>query len=249
MRLSYSDISAIVNSVHKICGYNSKVYLFGSRIEDNKKGGDIDLYIEPENMNNESQLKNNLLVELENNIGEQKIDIVLKKDKKRQIEIEAIEKGIELNLNKIRIDKYFKECDKHIQRIDEAFEDIKKIIPINSDSYLNLTKNEVQAIDQYIFRFSKLQDTLGEKIFRLLIEEFMPSNELVTFIDKLNMLEKLGFINSVKEWQNLRKIRNEIAHQYDDEPDEMSQSINNIINQKDIIKNVYIKLKKKYYGK
>jgi len=249
MRLSYNEISTIVSNVHKFFGYNSKVYLFGSRTDDNKKGGDIDLYIEPENINNESQLINYLLVELENNLGEQKIDIVLKKDDKRLIEIEAKEKGIELDLNKIKIDKYFKECDKHIQRIEESFEDIKNIIPINSTTYLKLSKDEVQAIDQYIFRFSKLQDTLGEKIFKLLIEEFMPTNELVTFIDKLNMLEKLGFINSVKEWQNLRKIRNEIAHQYDDEPDEMSQSINNIINQKDIIKNIYINLKKKYYGK
>jgi len=44
----------------------------------------------------------------------------------------------------------------------------------------------------------------------------------------------------------LRKIRNEIAHQYDDEAEEMSQAINNILHQKSIIISIYQKTKDKY---
>ena len=58
-------------------------------------------------------------------------------------------------------------------------------------------------------------------------------------------MEKIGFLYSAKEWINLRKIRNEIAHQYDDEAEEMTLAINNIVNQKNIIKNIYSNLKHK----
>jgi hypothetical protein len=44
-------------------------------------------------------------------------------------------------------------------------------------------------------------------------------------------------------------LRNEIAHQYDDEPEEMSQAINNFISQKDIIKNIYLNLKNRVIDK
>ena len=87
---------------------------------------------------------------------------------------------------------------------------------------------------------------MGERIFKLILEEYNPSNEPITFIDLLNQLEKLGFIENTNEWLNLRKIRNEISHQYDDEPEEISLAINSILNQKNIIKNIFLNLKKQY---
>ena len=62
----------------------------------------------------------------------------------------------------------------------------------------------------------------------------------------LNKLEKLGYIHSTKEWINLRKIRNEISHHYDDEPEEMSQAINMIVVQKGNIIKIYETIKNKY---
>ena len=47
MRLSEKEKKIILNLAKKYFGKNTKVYVFGSRLE-NKKGGDIDLYIEPE---------------------------------------------------------------------------------------------------------------------------------------------------------------------------------------------------------
>ena len=45
MRLSKSEIETIKNVAHKVWGDKTLVYLFGSRTDDSKKGGDIDLYI------------------------------------------------------------------------------------------------------------------------------------------------------------------------------------------------------------
>ncbi|MCD6432897.1 MAG: hypothetical protein J7L21_02540, partial [Sulfurimonas sp.] len=230
MRLNLSQIEAIIKCKNKVFGEESKIYLFGSRVDDTQKGGDIDLYLLPKNCNANIDKKISFLSILESMIGEQKIDLVIAKDEQRLIEKEAVEKGVELDLSKIKLQKYFNECDKHLQRIEEAYSDIKNILPISSFKYQNLTKDEVQGIDQYLFRFSKLQDTLGDKIFKLIIQEYNPTNEPIKFIDLLNQLEKLDFINSTNEWINLRKIRNEISHQYDDEPEEMAQAVNNILN-------------------
>ena len=138
-------------------------------------------------------------------------------------------------------------CD-FLQRIDEAYEDIQSIISLDADKYKNLDRHAVQALDQYLFRFSKLQDTMGDKVFPLIIQMYEQNTQRHPFVDVLNKLEKLGFISSTKEWLNLRQIRNVIAHQYDDEPQEMSQAINNIVNQKEIIKNIYLKLKSRSHN-
>jgi len=245
MRLTLNEIKTILRIKNEIFGENYKIYLFGSRVEDDKKGGDIDIYIKTDVTDDLLHKKINFLTNLQQELGEQKIDVVFSHDKNRAIEIEA-NRGIELDLDQIKLQKYFNECNKHLQRIEEAYADMNEIIPLTADKYKNLTKDEVQAIDQYIFRFAKLQDTMGDKIFKLIIQQYEQNDAILPFIDVLNKLEKIGFIDSAKEWIYLRKIRNEISHGYDDEPEEMSQAINKVVNQKEIIKTIYLKLQDKY---
>ena len=56
-------------------------------------------------------------------------------------------------------------------------------------------------------------------------------------------LEKHSCIGSSKECSYLRKVRNEIAYQYDNEAEEMTQAINALLTQKEIIIDIYTKLK------
>ena len=87
-----------------------------------------------------------------------------------------------MDLNKIKLQKYFNECDKHLQRIEEAYTDIKDSIPLTVQKYQTLSKGEVQDIDQYLYRFSKLQDTLGQKLFKLILDIYEPTNDSVPFL-------------------------------------------------------------------
>jgi len=246
MRLSLFEVSTILMLKNKIFGKDSIIYLFGSRVDDSKKGGDIDLYLENKVDKSCFEKKIEFLTDLQEIIGEQKIDLVIARDNKRAIEIEAKEKGIELNIEAIKLQRYFNECNKHLQRIEEAYSDLAVIFPLSVNKYKALTKGEVQAIDQYLFRFAKLQDAMGEKVFKRIIQQYEQKNDALPLIDVLNKLEKFGFLNSSKEWINLRKIRNEITHQYDDEPEDMTLAINNIVSQKDSIKEIYLNLKDKY---
>jgi len=246
MRLSLFEIETILKAKNSVFGKESKIYLFGSRTDDSKKGGDIDLYVQTGTCDSLLDKKFEFLSLIEQALGEQKIDVVFDENKNKAIDIEAKTNGIELNIDAIKLQKYFDECDKHLQRIKEAYGDIERILPISTEKYQQLGKDDVQAIDQYLFRFAKLQDTLGDKIFRALIRQYEDNGDTLSFIDVLNKLEKIGFISSAKEWSALRRIRNEISHQYDDEPDGMSQAINQIMNQKSVIEEIYLKVKNKY---
>lgn len=99
MRITTTDRQAIVNITQQYFDKGAEVYLFGSRVDDNKKGGDIDLYIIPEHKNNAKQQydkKIKFLVALQLAIGEQRVDVIIFKDKNRPIEKEAIRTGIKL---------------------------------------------------------------------------------------------------------------------------------------------------------
>jgi predicted nucleotidyltransferase len=73
-----------------------KIYLFGSRVDDNKKGGDIDLYLILKEHNNLFQKKIKFLSKIKRELGEQKIDVVFNIDENRLIEKEAIKWGVKL---------------------------------------------------------------------------------------------------------------------------------------------------------
>ena len=93
MRLSEKQHATIRNTFLEVFK-TGKIYLFGSRVDDSKKGGDIDLYIVATCKENLTSKKIEFLVKLKSLIGEQKIDVVLSRDITRPIEQEAIKNGI-----------------------------------------------------------------------------------------------------------------------------------------------------------
>ncbi len=91
MRLNEYEIEAIKVSF-KEHFKSGEVYLFGSRLDDMKKGGDIDLYIKT-NQSNKVRKKVDFLVSLKEKIGDQKIDVVLNYDATSPIEQIALTNG------------------------------------------------------------------------------------------------------------------------------------------------------------
>ncbi len=96
MRLNQYEVNSIKKVAERVFGEQSKVLLFGSRVDDTVRGGDIDLYIQPESKDNLNKKRIRFIVDLESLIGEQKIDVVLARDPERLIEQEALTKGIQL---------------------------------------------------------------------------------------------------------------------------------------------------------
>lgn len=79
MRLSTHEIKVIRDAFCKHFGKEDQLWLFGSRIDPQKKGGDIDLYIETTESNTDTVVANKLAFvnDLWMKLGEQKIDVVI----------------------------------------------------------------------------------------------------------------------------------------------------------------------------
>jgi len=80
MRLNNNDIKAIKEVTNAVFGETATIRLFGSRTDDKKKGGDIDLLIEYNqtiSRMEQYQLKIKFLVQLKKIIDDQKIDVII----------------------------------------------------------------------------------------------------------------------------------------------------------------------------
>lgn len=76
MRLKKRDIQSIVRVAKEIYGEGVEVYLFGSRTDDEKRGGDIDLLVRTAMENRGVLARVRMIARLKQLLGEQKIDVI-----------------------------------------------------------------------------------------------------------------------------------------------------------------------------
>ena len=134
------------------------------------------------------------------------------------------------------------ECDRHVEKLQSAREYLKDIMPLDVEKYKKLDKIPSSFIDQLNFRFSKLQDVMGAKLFKSFLL-FQGENVDKPFLDILNELEKMDIID-VDNWFELRDLRNEIAHEYGDDMQNNLQIINEIFQSLDKIETILKKIEK-----
>lgn len=80
MRLKQSEILKIIESINKFAkSERYELFLYGSRVDDGKLGGDIDLLLitDSENVANFKKHMYLILSEIKKHIDEQKIDIIV----------------------------------------------------------------------------------------------------------------------------------------------------------------------------
>ena len=79
MRLTNDQVMAIKSAVSRHFGESAKVWLFGPRVDDQARGGDIDLYIETEMEQGVLEAELKARVELLKQHGDRKIDLVIRR--------------------------------------------------------------------------------------------------------------------------------------------------------------------------
>jgi len=93
MRLKDEEKQVILQTIHSI-DPNAKIYLFGSRVNDSDKGGDIDLLVFSRKISYGDKLtvKKNIFSVLD----EQKIDLIVTKDGGEPFVRMVLEQGVQL---------------------------------------------------------------------------------------------------------------------------------------------------------
>ncbi len=105
-------------------------------------------------------------------------------------------------------------CSLHHTRMKFAFDSVKLYFPLTAEAYGKISQLEMALFDQLIYRFSKLQDTMGARLFKEILEALEEDVSGLPFIDILNKLEKLNLLTNAKDWIKLRQTRNNVAHEY-----------------------------------
>ncbi len=79
MRLNENQVKVIVHAVHSRFNKGARIYLFGSRLNDELKGGDIDLFIDLPEVDHESVRHScQAIADIQMSLGEQKIDLIVR---------------------------------------------------------------------------------------------------------------------------------------------------------------------------
>ena len=125
--------------------------------------------------------------------------------------------------------KEYESCNIHADRIKRALIEIEKILPLSIEKIIGMDTHELGMTELLTGRLAKLQDTIGEKIFPLILRAIGEDIKGKSFIDRLNLLEKLNYIDNAEHWFEYRDARNAVSHEYPDSPDLMIENLKEII--------------------
>ncbi len=148
-----------------------------------------------------------------------------------------------MNKNEIKLKSIIYECNQHKKRINRAYGKMQQFLPLTLECFEKLSEDEIEHIDQFLFRFTKLQDSIDEKLFShilLLLEEDYSNKP---FLDLLNRIEKLELL-FVSDWLELRVIRNNVAHEYNYNKNEIVDNLNIIYQKHVTLINIFDNLKR-----
>lgn len=131
----------------------------------------------------------------------------------------------------------------HHQRMMFARNELSQFFPMPTEKYEELTPEQISFTDQLIYRFSKLQDLMGRKLFVLIIQGLGEDSESMPFIDVLNRLEKLKILTDTDQWLELRETRNLVTHEYPYHQDEFVDGLNALYNQSLKLSEIWLGIK------
>jgi hypothetical protein len=69
-----------------------------------------------------------------------------------------------------------------------------------------------ERLDAFVSRFGRLQDTVGDKLLPALLSAL--AEKPGPAIDNLDRAEKFGFIESADGWMEMRRLLNQMVHEY-----------------------------------
>jgi len=84
--------------------------------------------------------------------------------------------------------------------------DVTDLQRISEDALL------AERLDAFVSRFGRLQDTLADKFLPALLDAMAEPRGAAT--ENLDRAEKLGWLESTDDWLVMRKLRNQMVHEY-----------------------------------
>ena len=107
----------------------------------------------------------------------------------------------------VQLDEYLTILDKSLVALEYSYD---KCNAIGEKGEYDLEQQE--SFEALTSRFARTSDILTQKVFKSLF--ILLQEDMKTFIDMANFLEKLEIVDNADDLLNIREIRNQIAHEY-----------------------------------
>ena len=69
-----------------------------------------------------------------------------------------------------------------------------------------------ERLDAFVSRFGRLQDTVTDRLLPALLQAMAEPRGAA--LENLDRAEKLGWLDSADQWLEMRKLRNQMVHEY-----------------------------------
>jgi len=110
----------------------------------------------------------------------------------------------------------------HLERmagyLEWSLNQVKVFVPIRDWSVL--TDEQHESLAAFRVRFSEFQEHIGKTMRAIAIEE---EENHEPFGAVLAFMEKLGILDSTQHWKLIRELGNAVNHEYEDNPDRLSE--------------------------
>ncbi len=123
------------------------------------------------------------------------------------------------------INEIIEKVELHKSRAKSALLEIKTWDKFDSEVFENFEK--IKTIDTFIYRFIKLQDMMGDKLFKVFLDEIGEYKDNMSLLDILDKLEKFDIVDDAYAWMEYRSLRNKLTHEY-------------LNNEQDIVDGIYL---------
>jgi hypothetical protein len=144
-----------------------------------------------------------------------------------------------IDVMQVKIDSSIKECNSHIEKLIRSKRLLSEFFPLEPDKFKNLDEEQIEHLDQFIYRFTRLQDSMGKRLLPSLISYIDNDFSPKSFLDILARLEQLGIIENDTDWQFFRNLRNNLAHDYPDNIKIMTETLNLLFEELPRLENMF----------
>lgn len=110
------------------------------------------------------------------------------------------------------LNEILEKVELHRKRAKQAMDELTSWDGIDCKVFEDFEK--IKTIDTFIYRFIKLQDMMGDQLFKIFLDKIGEYKDNMSLLDVLDKLEKLEIIDEAVTWMEYRKLRNKLTHEY-----------------------------------
>lgn len=110
---------------------------------------------------------------------------------------------------------------------------------IRRDGIDGLTPDERETISAFTKRFGDYQEQIGKTMRSIAIEE---ESSINPFGAILALMEKLEILESAEKWKDVRELRNQASHEYEDDANELFQILNGMVESAPYLTRIHSKM-------